>query len=197
MGRPSKPVISKERAARAALDVIDVQGIDALTLALVARRLGVKAPSLYHHFHNKADLLAEVARLILRDASVPAASAGPDWREMLISLSLSVRRSILRHPHAASLMLQFFPRSLMLAAYDHWISIYDVPPEQYMLVIEGTEKLTFGSALFSATCRARGIPLMPTFDSKKLPRLALAIRSNPLDEEATFVATLRRFLSAF
>lgn len=198
LGRPSTPVISKERAVRAALDVIDTQGIEGLSLALVAQRLGVKAPSLYYHFHNKAELLEEVARLLLVDAAVPDIELHPsDWRETLVTLAVEVRRSILRHPAAAPLMLQFFPRNLLLAAYDRWISIYEAPPADHMLIIEGVETLTLGSALFAASYRMRGVEPMPPFEPDKLPRLARAIRANHLNEEETFAATLRKFLAAF
>jgi hypothetical protein len=65
-----------------------------------------------------------------------------------------------------------------------------------MAVIEGTEKLTFGSALFAAAAQARGIPPMPEADREKLPRLALALDANPFDdEESLFVETLRIFFT--
>src|SRR5262245_49672424 len=105
-------MISRERAARAALGVIDAQGLDALSLALVARHLGVKAPSLYHHFRDKAELLKEAARLILLDVSAPDPEGG-NWQDAFVERSLATRRSILRHPHAAPLLLQFFPRRLL------------------------------------------------------------------------------------
>src|SRR3546814_3495147 len=53
VGRPAKPLISRDRAARAALGAIDIHGLEALSLELVAQRLGVKAPSLYYHFKHK------------------------------------------------------------------------------------------------------------------------------------------------
>ncbi len=121
MGRPNKPLISRERAARAALGVIDIHGLDALNLGLVAHRMGIKAPSLYYHFKHKAALLEEVARLILADAEAAQAKDG-DWKQAMLSLSVATRRSILQHPNAAPLLLQFFPRYLLLAAYDDWIA---------------------------------------------------------------------------
>ena len=60
MGRPSKPIISKELAARAALTVIDKLGVDGMSLQLVAKELGVKAPSLYYHFKNKQAIIFEL-----------------------------------------------------------------------------------------------------------------------------------------
>lgn len=193
MGRPAKPLISRERAARAALGVIDVNGLDALSLELVATRLGVKAPSLYYHFKHKAELLAEVARLILMDVQAPD-RASMDWKGAMIALSVATRRSILQHPNAAPLLLQFFPRHIFLAAYDFWIAPCPLPPEKHLIMIEGTEKITLGVSLFEAAYRSRGVEPMPQFDRGKLPHLANAMRENMLGEEELFIATLRAFL---
>ena len=43
MGRPSKPLISREAATRAALQVIDDEGLDGFSLGAVAKRMNVKA----------------------------------------------------------------------------------------------------------------------------------------------------------
>ncbi|MDB5970161.1 MAG: hypothetical protein JWQ90_2611 [Hydrocarboniphaga sp.] len=193
MGRPVKPLISRERAARAALGVIDVHGLDALSLEMVASRLGVKAPSLYYHFKHKAELLEEVARLILLDVKAPDPKT-LDWKEAMVELSVATRRSILAHPNAALLLLQFFPRHTLLAAYDYWLAPSPLPPELHLVMLEGTEKLTFGAALFEAAYRARSIEPMPLFDRTKLPHLAAAMRANLLGEEELFMATLRSFL---
>ena len=196
MGRPTKPIISTERAARAALGVIDVRGLDALSLELVANRMGIKAPSLYYHFKGKTELLAEVARLLLLEVKIPEETEG-DWRDRMIALSVATRRSILQHPNAAPLLLQFFPRHLLLGSYEHWIRDYPLPPDQHMIFVEGLEKLTFGSALFEAACRARGVEPMPQFDHARYPHLAEALRTNALDDEALFIETLRRFIDGF
>ena len=71
MGRPSKSLISRERAAKAALSIMDTQGLQSLSLEAVARRLGVKAPSLYYHFKDKNELLSEVALILLKDIDAP------------------------------------------------------------------------------------------------------------------------------
>ncbi len=194
MGRPDKPLISRERAARAALDVIDNQGLSALSLELVARQLGVKAPSLYYHFKHKNELLSEVALCILRDVKAPFVD--PDrWQETLVGLCLATRRTILLHPNAAPLLLEFFPKHIFLKAYDFWTAICPYPEDMQMMILEGCEKLTFGSALFSAASRSRAIAPMPDFDRNALQALAKAVRANPYDEEGLFVATLQTFLT--
>lgn len=197
MGRPSKPIISKELAVRAALEVVDDEGIEGLTVQLVARKLGVKAPSLYYHFKGKSEMLEEVARMIQVEAIIPNMRAQGNWRDQLIELAVAVRSSILRHPRAAPLLLQFFPRHLMLKYYDFWANRYDIPAERKMLVIDGVEKLTYGSALIGAMSRASGAPQMPAFDEAQYPHLAEAVKANPMTDEQIFVESLRVFLYAF
>jgi AcrR family transcriptional regulator len=194
MGRPAKPLITRTRAARAALGVIDVHGLDALNLELVARRLGVKAPSLYHHFSDKTALLEEVARLLLVEVEAPERSS--QWDDDVIKLCVATRRSILRHPNAAPLLLQHFPRYMLLPSYEAAAATYPFPAEMMMVAIEGMEKLTFGAAFFEAAARARSVEPMPPFDPREMPSLAHAIRANPFDDdEQLFVATLRTFVA--
>lgn len=194
MARPDKPLISRERAARAALDVIDTQGLAGLNLELVARRIGVKAPSLYYHFKDKSELLSEVALCIFRDIKV-SFGATDRWDDMLVNVSVATRRTILLHPSAAPLLLEFFPRHIFLRAYDYWIAKCPYPAHVQLMISEGLEKLTYGSALFAAASRAKGVPPIPDFDPVELPHLASAIRANLHDEEGLFVQTIQAFLA--
>jgi AcrR family transcriptional regulator len=197
MARPTKPIISRERAAGAALAVIDTVGLDEFGLNLVAARLGVKAPSLYHHFEGKSELLAEVARILLIEGRLPAAVSGMDWREEIVRISLASWQSVLRHPNAAPLLLRFFPRLLLIDAYEHWAKVFTlngVPAEWQVVILEGSEKLTFGSALFAAASRSFGLPPFPTYDNQVHTHLTAAIRAHTLDDEGTFVECLRAFL---
>jgi TetR/AcrR family transcriptional regulator, tetracycline repressor protein len=193
VARPDKPLISRERATRAALDVIDVQGLNGLSLELVARQMGVRAPSLYYHFKDKSELLSEVALFLLRDIKTPFSSSEP-WDEMLIKVCVATRRSILLHPSAAPLLLEFFPRRIFLRAYDFWIAKCPYPPRYQLMVSEGLEKLTYGSSLFAAAARAKGMAPLPEFNPDEYPNLASAIRANPHDDEGLFIETIRAFL---
>lgn len=193
MGRPAKPLITRERASRAAMDVIDVQGLEAFSLELVARRMGVRAPSLYHHFKDKTELLASVARLMLVEIEAPGPGED-DWVEATVKLCLRARRAVLQHPNAAPLLLQFFPRRLLLPAYDVAVANYPVTPPWRMVLLEGLDRLTFGTAFFEAAARVRAIDPMPQFDAAKLPNLAEAVRANPFDREQLFAETVRAYV---
>jgi AcrR family transcriptional regulator len=194
LGRPKKPLISRENAVAAAIEVIDADGLDGFSLGSVAKRLGVKSPSLYYHFNDKAELLAQVARQMLLD--VQFAWDGPGtWDERTIVLCVATRRALLEHPNAALLLLQFFPRHLLLGAYEQTVISYPRHRELHMAILEGVEKFTFGSTLFEASARARGVTPMPAADPERYPNLARSIAANPFDDEGGFVQALRIFFA--
>ena len=165
-----------------------------LSLELVARQLGVKAPSLYYHFKDKQELLCEVALCILRDVRL----GSPDfsnWEQTMIDLCVATRRTILLHPNAAPLLLEVFPRHIFPRAYEFWMDKCPYPAEYHLMVLEQTEKITYGSALFASASRTRGIAAMPDLDQRKYPALTRAIRANTNDEEAIFIGILKMFFA--
>ncbi|WP_176593662.1 TetR/AcrR family transcriptional regulator [Sphingobium sp. EM0848] len=176
------------------MEIVDEVGLDNLSLTKVAQRLGVKSPSLYYHFHDKDELLAEVARILLLKIPNLHPDDGP-FEEWIVTLCVATRRTILRHPNAAPLMLQFFPRHLLLEAYERTAQVYNYPPAYKLAILEGTEKLTFGSALFAAAAITRGRAPMPEVDPGRLPHFSEALESNAFDEEALFAETVRIYLA--
>lgn len=194
MGRPKKALISRDAATRAALAVIDAEGLDGFSLGGVARYMSVKAPSLYYHFRDKAELLSEVARFILLHTGYREDMEG-GWEERTIALCKETRRALLKHPKAAPLILQFFPRHLLLDAYEQAVAGYPRTRELHMAILEGIEKLTFGDALFEAAARARNMPAMPEIDPETHPNLALSVAANTMDDEQVFIEALRMFFA--
>lgn len=92
----------------AALEVLERDGPAALTLRGLARNVGVSAMAPYHHFANRADLLAAVAaagfeRLQQRKEAVVAA-AGASPREALIAGTANYVAFMLDHPNLYRLM---------------------------------------------------------------------------------------------
>jgi TetR/AcrR family tetracycline transcriptional repressor len=198
MARPRSPLISRETAVRAGLEVIDELGLDAFSLPLLAKKLSVKAPSLYHHFRDKSAVLAEIARQIMLDADEPRRLPTDDWQEAVVSLSISAHRSILRHPNAAPLLLLYPPRHVVLSGYERTLRKFEkrgVPPELRMLISVGLDNILMGFALTAAYSRSKGLPPFPVYDPAAFPSFAAAVKANPFDEEQLFVATVRAFLA--
>jgi AcrR family transcriptional regulator len=199
MGRPSTALISKEGAAKAALEIIDEEGLKALSLQGVAKRLGVKAPSLYYHFQNKSELLSSVARALLNETPPKISKRkNAGWKDAMLNLCISTRKSLMRHPNAAPLLLDIYPEHIMLRTYEYWVKQYEVPPAQKMVIMEGLEKMTFGAALIGASSRAQGVPPFPSsLDPELYPALAEAIKANRKNEDQLFADAIKRFLSTF
>ena len=193
MARPSTPLISRALAAEAALEVIDELGVAGCSLDRVAKKLNVRSPSLYHYFRDKDELLEEVVRLLF--ANLPALETGGDsYEERMITLCLNARRALIRHPNAAVLVLQHFPRKLMLEAYDESARTNPYPAQFHLSVIEVSEKLTFGTALFEATAKARGERGFPELDKDRFAHLIRALsEAASLDAEQLLSETLRIF----
>jgi TetR/AcrR family tetracycline transcriptional repressor len=95
--------------ADAALAVIRGNGVDGLTMRAVAERLHVRAPSLYHHVHNKADLLDLVARnafdRFTADTTAYAELRSVDeWIALTKTGALELREFYADHPGLAGLI---------------------------------------------------------------------------------------------
>lgn len=195
-GRPLKPLITRETAVAAAMQVIDRDGLEALSVQSVARVIKVSAPSLYYHFKDKDELLQLVARELLHQIG-KSTSPEASWEERMIGLSVGTLRVILQHANAAPLMLRFFPRRLMLSAYENSLVDSPYPVEHQMVVVEAIEKLTYGTALFAAAAETYHLPAMPVFDADRYPLLAKAIKVGPQDQLAMFEESLRALLDGF
>lgn len=196
-GRPATALITRRAASQTAFELIDRHGLDGLSLQAVARELGVSAPSLYHHFKDKEEILTEVVRRMLEEIGEEQEVWSEDWETRIIELSLANRRVALRHPNAAPLALRFFPRKLMLPAYERTLVSCPYPPETHAVILEAVEKFTWGASLFAAAAEAHHIPAMPDIDASRFPRLAHALEVGPVDDETVHVEALRALLCGF
>src|SRR5262245_47111027 len=56
--RPGRPArLSRDQVLRAALEIADADGIEAVTMGRIAAAVGAEPMSLYRHVKNKEDLL--------------------------------------------------------------------------------------------------------------------------------------------
>jgi TetR/AcrR family tetracycline transcriptional repressor len=195
-GRPLKPLITKDAAIAAAIELVDRDGLAALSVQAVARAMNVTAPSLYHHFKDKDELLHRVARALLLEVGEQSQGES-DWEDRAMQLSIATRRVVMRHCNAAPLMLSFFPCSLMLDAYETMLRDCPYPPHAHAAILESIEKLTFGASLYAAAAKARHSSAMPLFDAARYPLLADALASSAADGEALFVETIRLLFEGF
>ncbi|MFD3505898.1 TetR/AcrR family transcriptional regulator [Nocardia sp. NPDC058666] len=94
--------LTRERVLRAAIDLADQEGLDALSMRRLAKAVGVEAMSLYNHVANKDDLLDGIIDLVVAEIYVP--ETGGDWRAELRQRATSAHEVLLRHRWATGLL---------------------------------------------------------------------------------------------
>jgi TetR/AcrR family tetracycline transcriptional repressor len=100
--------LDRETIVSAALDLLDEAGLDALSTRRLARRLGVRGPSLYWHVRSMAELHDLMADQLLVQA-LPSTDAADDWRTWLADGARAYRRAALSRRDAARLLAMARP----------------------------------------------------------------------------------------
>lgn len=95
--------ITRDVVLAAALELIDRDGVDGLSMRRLARVLGRDPMILYRHAPNKAALLDDVAETVLAQLTVDATD--PDWVGQLRSVARNYRALALAHPHVVPLLV--------------------------------------------------------------------------------------------
>ncbi len=95
--------LSRERVLRAAIQLADSAGIEALSMRRLGQELGVEAMSLYNHVANKDDLLNGIANLVLGEVEMPP--HGGDWRAGMRRHAVSTHDVFVGHRWAAGLAM--------------------------------------------------------------------------------------------
>ena len=95
--------ITREVVLAAALEIIDRDGADALSMRRLAAALDRDAMIVYRHAANKAALLDGIAEIVLAQLKVD--SADPDWAGQLRAVARDYRRLALAHPHVVPLLV--------------------------------------------------------------------------------------------
>src|SRR5882757_1698577 len=75
-----RPAHTRADIARAALEIADSQGFDAVSMRRVADRLGAGTMTLYHYVRNKDELFALMSDAVMAEVVVPDGELADDWR---------------------------------------------------------------------------------------------------------------------
>jgi AcrR family transcriptional regulator len=100
----SEPPLSLERIVATAVELLDAQGVDGLTMRRLADRLGSGVMSLYWHVDNKEDVFDLALDSVLEYRGPPQIVESQDWRGEVVHMLEDWRASMLRHPWSASLL---------------------------------------------------------------------------------------------
>ncbi|MEU6668899.1 TetR/AcrR family transcriptional regulator [Streptomyces sp. NPDC046727] len=99
MARPRKPLLSTDRIVETARDLVDREGLAAVSTRRLATELGVSGPSLYNHFRTKDEILEAVADSVSALVDLSMFQDGRDWRTALHDWAVSYRAALRDHPN--------------------------------------------------------------------------------------------------
>jgi AcrR family transcriptional regulator len=91
-----RPPLTRERIVAAAVELVDANGVDALSMRKLGAALGVEAMSLYNHVVNKDDVLDGILDQVLAEIERPDPSVA--WDVQIRLLAHGFRAAGHRHP---------------------------------------------------------------------------------------------------
>jgi AcrR family transcriptional regulator len=152
MPRPSQPLLSRQRIVACALEIIDTEGLAALSTRRLARALGVRAPSLYNHFATKEEILDAVGEAVVAQVDLEMLGRDP-WPDALRKWARAYRAALAAHPNLVPFLATgpaLRPAALRLADAVYGALVEAGWPKSYATRIGATMRyFVFGSALGS------------------------------------------------
>jgi AcrR family transcriptional regulator len=156
-GRPQpgerRASLTRDQIARAAIDLIDVEGAAALSMRRIAQSLGVGTMTLYHYVRTKDELLQLIDDTVMGELVIPEAELpAEDWRQALTMIATRSREIFRRHPWTLSALgglgngpgpnaMRHFEQSLAAAAGT------GLEPEACLEIVLLVDDYVFGHSL--------------------------------------------------
>ncbi|SIO09943.1 TetR/AcrR family transcriptional regulator [Agromyces cerinus] len=147
MARPRVPLLSTERIADAAIELVDsgqAFGVNAL-----ARRLGVTPSSLYNHVDGR-DGIIELMRGRLGESYLAEAPSG-DWVDVVTHTMRASRRMYAEHPSIVPLLVgKTITHPAVIASYDRLATALlgaGFPDDEVITVIAILDSFALGFGL--------------------------------------------------
>ncbi len=188
-GRPTAAILDQDGITTAALELISSKGYDGLTMAALARTLGVAPSALYNHVSSKDDVLVLLEDHLAAMVDVSAFGSEP-WEEAVRKWAWSYRDVFSEHtpliPIIAVLPVANAPKTLaMYEAVTAGFRDAGFPEEKIISAIVAIEAFVFGAAydvtapadIFDAGTLADQVPNF----TAAVDRLALEQHERPTD----------------
>lgn len=112
------PTLSRAQIVRAAVEILDAEGMDALSMRRLGTKLGSGATSIYWHVASKDELLELVLDEVFGEVPLP----DPDvigWRDAVSAFAYGLRGALFAHPWSTVLigaMPTLGPNAMRLSA---------------------------------------------------------------------------------
>lgn len=92
-----RPAHTRADIARAAVEIADAEGFDAVSMRRVAQRLGAGTMTLYHYVRNKDELITLMSDAVMAEVLVPEDELADDWRTAVTQIATRTRAAFAAH----------------------------------------------------------------------------------------------------
>ncbi|POX48953.1 TetR/AcrR family transcriptional regulator [Streptomyces sp. Ru72] len=92
-----RDTLTADRIVRAAIELLDDEGLDGLNMRSLAKRLGSAATAVYWHIKTKDDLVRLASDAIWHEVELPDLDA-TDWRTAATAHASGMHAMLTRHP---------------------------------------------------------------------------------------------------
>jgi AcrR family transcriptional regulator len=107
---PGRPPIPLDRIVATALQIVDEEGADALSMRALAQRLDSGTATLYRHFAGRAELIAHVVDRVFGEAEFNTEEFGAmSWQQALQAIARTMFGALSRHKNVAPLLVGQIP----------------------------------------------------------------------------------------
>lgn len=166
--------LTQESIVAEAVLLLQEDGLEGVSLRKLAARLGVKAPSLYWHFPDKAALLAAVMEKIF-DECLDSVPESTDWQTWMRAFGRALWRTQNAVRDAGRLITTTDVGSAQLARSDERlrskVRSLDLPEAQAMRLQATIQALITGWSAFAHAPYARSLATTPSLEEMALQDL--------------------------
>ncbi len=163
----AKQPLTRARILDAAIEILDRDGLDALSMRKLGAAVGVEAMSLYNHVPSKGALLDGIHERILLSLESTAART---WQSFVRHQALELHRALLAHPNAIPL---FATRPAATPAaierLDHYLGVLlraGFNATQALSIVQLVAQLVVGHAMWTT-----GVEVMLVDDTPTPPHV--------------------------
>ncbi len=180
--------LNADRIVAAAIELADEEGLAAVSMARVAKRVGFTTMALYRHVASKEQL---VWRMLDRALGPAPEYEVPDWRTGLERWALELRAVLLRHPWGIDVPITgVLPTASQLSWLDRGLQALDgtglAPGEDADLVLLLNGYVFWGVRLQVSLATAPPEPIIPAdVDLGALPFVRRVVESGGFEDEYT------------
>lgn len=197
--------VSADRIVDTALEIVDRDGPDGLTMRALAAKLGVAVTAIYWHVGDKDALLAAIADRVATEVGTVRVS-GADPIARIVSLGRSLRRNLLERAHLVAVAHRqgrteavFQPARRVLVRE---LAAAGLRGEDAAFAVQSVLYLVSGSVLtdlqVARAPESRDAPeeLWTSADVADAPEL-LEFLARPIDTEQLFTRSLETLVTGF